>query len=49
MKEWKIIYVTDYPFTNTMTVEAVDEMGARREFEKQTGYEFSEFCVIKEI
>lgn len=49
MKQWKIIYVTNYPYSNSIIVEAENERDARKEFEKKTGYKISEYCVIKEI
>jgi len=49
MKQWKVTYVTDYPYSNSIIVEAEDEEGARKEFEKKTGYKLGDYCVIKEI
>jgi hypothetical protein len=49
MKEWKITYMTDYPYSDSITVEARTESSAWKKFEKKVGFKRNEYCSIKEL
>jgi hypothetical protein len=46
---WEITFMTDYPYSSSMVVEAATEDEAWKEFEKQKGYKRDEYCFIKLI
>ena len=46
---WKISFMTDYPYSDTMTVLASNEKEAWKKFEKKRGYPRNEYCSIKKL
>jgi hypothetical protein len=48
MKEWKVTYMTDYPFSDYEIISASSKEAAKNKFKKKMGF-WDEFCCIKEI
>jgi len=46
---WKITYMTDYPYSDSMIVKAETEADAWNEYEKMGGYKRNEYCQIKKL
>jgi hypothetical protein len=49
MNEWKITYMTDYPYSDSVIVEARTENSAWKKFEKKVGFKQNEFCSIEKL
>jgi len=45
--EWTVTYMTDYPYSDTMTVEGDTEDEAWKDFETKHGYPRNKYCSIK--
>ena len=49
LKRYKVTFMTDYPYSDCLIIEAKDEAEAWKEFEKQHGYPRNEYCSIERI
>jgi len=46
---WKVTFMTDYPYSDTMVVEGDTEEEAWKDFEAKHGYPRNEYCSIVKI
>lgn len=46
---WKITFMTDYPYSDYILVDAYTEEEAWDQFEERQGYERDEYCSIEQI
>jgi hypothetical protein len=46
---WRVRFMTDYPYSDTMVVEGDTEEEAWKDFETKHGYPRNEYCSIVKI
>jgi hypothetical protein len=46
---WRVRFMTDYPYLDTMVVEGDTEEEAWKDFEKKHGYPRNKYCSIEKI
>ena len=49
LKRYKITFMTDYPYSDCMIIDAKNETEAWKKFEKKHGYPKNEYCSIEKI
>lgn len=48
MKQWKVTYMSDYPYSDCEIIEAETEKEAKKKFKEKMGF-WDDFCSIEEI